>query len=81
VVLAAALRTVAVTKGCRIVPPAARIVGGAEEDLVADVGMLQPDADELEQILRLGPDRQPALVDRRVAEIGVCYEVDWYEVL
>ena len=58
-ILGAAARAVAETKCVRIVPPAAGIVGCAEEDLAADIGMLEADADELRQIVRLDPDRQP----------------------
>src|SRR4051794_9221608 len=35
-----------------------------------DVGMFEPDAAELDQILGLQPDRQPAPVERLVAEIA-----------
>src|SRR5262249_56806435 len=45
--LGAAARPVAVAERRRVVPPAALVIGGAEEDLVADVGMLEADADEL----------------------------------
>src|SRR5262249_53996721 len=52
------------------VPPATRIVGGAVEHLVADIGMLEADTDELHQIVRREPDREPAAIDGRVAEIA-----------
>src|SRR5262245_32108060 len=69
-ILGAALRPVAVAERRRVVPPAALVVGGAEKDLVADAGVLEADADELYQVLWLDPDRQPALVDRRVSDIA-----------
>src|SRR5215217_6684844 len=43
VVLATALGVITETKRRLIVPPAPVVVGGAIEDLVADVGMLEPD--------------------------------------
>src|SRR5262249_57593284 len=42
--LGAALRPIAEAEGGGVVPPAARIVGCAVEDFVADVAMPQPDA-------------------------------------
>ena len=54
-----AARLVAVAVGDAVVPPAARVVGHAVEDLVADVGPLQPDADQLKPGLRASA-RSPA---------------------
>src|SRR5207253_4930609 len=67
-VLAAAGRAVAELIGAMVVPPGAFVVRGAVEDLEMDVGMLQPDAAELHEILRLEPDRQPAVIERHLAE-------------
>ena len=35
-----------------------------------DGGMFQPDAAELHEIIRLEPDREPAVIERHVAEIA-----------
>ena len=43
--------------------------------------MLEPDADELHQVFRLEPDRQAALVERRVAEIADAQAGDAQAVL
>src|SRR5262249_53458436 len=56
-------------EGGRVVPPAARVIGRAIEYLVADLGVLEADADQLQEVLRRDPDRQPTPIDRRVAEI------------
>ena len=64
VVVCAALRVVAEAAGIAVVPPAVRIVGPAVEDLKADVSVLEPDADELHEVLGLEPDRKPPLVER-----------------
>src|SRR5215212_7038160 len=56
VVFATAFGVITETKRRLVVPPAPVVVGGAIEDLVADVGMLEPDANELHEILRLDPD-------------------------
>src|SRR5262249_8555717 len=42
--LALALRMVAVAERRLVIPPPARVVGHAEEDLVADIRVLEPDA-------------------------------------
>src|SRR5215203_6034290 len=70
VVFATALGVITETKRRLIVPPASVVVGGAIEDLVADVGMLEPDTNELHQILGLDPDRQPPPVDRGVGDVA-----------
>src|SRR5205807_6880799 len=41
----------------------------AIDDLVADIGMLEPNPHELGIVARADPDRQPALVDRLLSEI------------
>src|SRR6266852_5431722 len=81
VILGAALRPVAEAKGRAVVPPPARIVRDAVENLVADVRVLEPDADELNEVLRLQPDRQPALVRRRVADVADAQAGDAQAVL
>ena len=43
--------------------------------------MLEPDADELHQVVRLEPDRQPPLVERRVADIADAQAGDAQAVL
>jgi hypothetical protein len=53
-----------------VVPPGALVVGGAIEYLEVNVGMVEPDAAELHQVLRLQPDRKPAMVERHLAEIA-----------
>src|SRR4029077_11734583 len=80
-ILTATGRPVAEAERIRIVPPAARVVGGAEEDLAADVGVLEADADELCQILRRYPYREPAQIDRRIAEIADADRGDAHAVL
>ena len=64
------LRPVAEPLGVRIVVPGTPVVRDAIDDLVADVGMLEPDPDELGIVARADPDRQPALVDRLRPEIA-----------
>jgi hypothetical protein len=56
--------------GAAVVPPCALVVGGAVEDLEAQVGVLQADAHQLGQVLRRYPDRQTALVERLVADVA-----------
>src|ERR1051325_10945998 len=69
-IFGAALRAVAESERGRVVPPAPRVVGGAVDDLVAQLRMLEPDADELHEIVRPDPDRHAAHVERFVAEIA-----------
>ena len=76
-----ALRVVAVAAGIAVVPPTVGIVGDAVEDLVADMGVLQPDADKRHQVLGLEPNRQPPPVGRRVADIADPQTGDAYPVL
>src|SRR6516225_844567 len=64
----AAGRPVAVAERWLVVPPGPFVVGRAEEDLEANVGMLEADADELHEILGLEPDRQPPVIERGIAE-------------
>src|SRR5712691_8845531 len=70
VLLGPALRSVAEAESRAVVPPAACIVGCAVEDFVADVRVLEADADELHEVLRCEPDRQPATVGGRIADIA-----------
>src|SRR5260370_42335213 len=51
---------VAVAERRLVVPPGPFVVGRAEEDLAADVGTLQADADELHPVLGLAPDCEPS---------------------
>src|SRR5262249_55042684 len=53
-----------------VVPPSPRVVGGAVDDLVAQIGVLEADSDELDQILGLDPDRQAPLIDGLVVEVA-----------
>src|SRR5262249_18653259 len=53
-----------------VVPPAPRIGGSAVDPFIAQIGMLETDAQELNQVLRHDPDRQPPLVDRLVADVA-----------
>src|SRR6516164_1795882 len=69
-VLGLAGRTVAQIIGAVIVPPGALVVGGAVEDLEMDGGMFKPDPAELNEVLGLEPDRQPAVIERLLAEIA-----------
>src|SRR5215470_9063631 len=55
-------RLIAEAEGCAVVPPAARIVGGAVEYLIVDVRVFETDAYELQKVLRRDPDRQPTQV-------------------
>src|SRR5205085_8458788 len=70
IVLGAACRPVAVVVSPVVVPPGALVPGGAVEDLEAQVRVLEADADQLDEVFRLHPDRQPALVERLVAEVA-----------
>src|SRR6185437_3334207 len=69
-ILAASGRAIAEVVGAVIVPPRALVVGSAVEDFEMDVGMIEPDPAELHQIFRLQPDREPAVIERLVAEIA-----------
>src|SRR5437588_5207041 len=51
IVLGTAGRPVAVTEGRLVIPPAAFIVGCAEEDLETNVRVIEADAHELHQVL------------------------------
>src|SRR5215813_5007952 len=70
VILRLAGGSIAELMGARIVPPGRRIVRRAVEDLEADIRMLQTDANQLYDILRRDPDRQPAHVERTRADIA-----------
>ena len=69
-VLAFAGRPVAELARPRIVPPRCGIIGRAVENIEADVGMLQHDAEELHDVLRRDPDRQAACIERPRADIA-----------
>ena len=58
------LRPVSEPLGVGIVIPGTPVVGDAVDDLIANIGMLKPDAHELGVVARADPDRQPTLVDR-----------------
>src|SRR5262245_43172251 len=70
VVLRTELRPVAETKCRFVVPEGSHIVRRAEENLVADVGVLKSDAHELDQVLRREPDRQPTPVGRLIGHVA-----------
>src|SRR5450755_856637 len=55
--------------GAMIVPPAPLVERGAVENFEMDVGALEADPAQLHQILGLQPHRQPAVIERLVAEI------------
>ena len=69
-ILGAAGRAIAEIVGAVVVPPGALVVGGAVENLEMDVGMIEPDPAELHEVFRLQPDREPAVIERLVAEIA-----------
>src|SRR4051794_33631667 len=63
-------RAIAEVVGAMVVPPGALVVGGAVQHLEMDVGMLEPDAAQLHEVIRLEPDRKPAVIERDVPEIA-----------
>src|SRR5436190_12664069 len=63
-------RAIAEIVGAVVVPPGTFIVGGAIKHLEMDAGMFEPDAAELHEVIRLEPDRKPAVIERHVAEIA-----------
>src|SRR4051812_25441030 len=69
-ILRAAGRAIAEVVGAVVVPPAALVIRRAVQNLEMDVGMVEPDPAELHQVFRLQPDREPAMVQRFVAEIA-----------
>src|SRR3569833_1018588 len=74
-------RTVAELVGAVIVPPGALVVGRAVQDLEMNVRMVQSDPAELNQVLRLQPDREPAMIERPLAEIADAQTGDLQPVL
>src|SRR5262249_41275659 len=64
------LRAVAEALGVRVVVPRTLIARHAVNDLVADVGVLEPDANELRVVARADPNRQPAFVDGFRSEVA-----------
>src|SRR5207247_224315 len=69
-VFGATLRPITETKRRAIVPPAARVVGHSIKDFITDVRVFEADADQLHQVLRREPDREPAPVGGYVAHIA-----------
>src|SRR5262249_50951218 len=65
-----ALRAVAEASGVAVVPPGRFVVGGAIENFETNVGMLKSNADKLNKVFRLDPDRQSSLVERPVIHIA-----------
>src|SRR5690606_11932552 len=68
-ILGSAGRPVAELQCAGIVPPGAPVVGHAVDHFVDQIRLLESDADQLHEILRFQPDRQPPLVHRLVANI------------
>src|SRR5258706_208874 len=62
--LAVVLRTIAEPLGVRVVVPAALVAGDPVHDLEADAGSVDRDRNELREIARRKPDREPPLVHR-----------------
>src|SRR6267154_3146113 len=79
--LAVVLRTVAEPLGIRVVVPAAPVAGDAVDDLETDVGPVDRDADELREIARRNPDREPALVRRPRSEVADAHAHHFHAVL
>src|SRR6202043_2007875 len=69
-ILGAAGRAIAEVVGAVVVPPRTLVVRGAVEDFEMDVGMIEPNPAKLHQVFRLQPDREPAMIERLVAEIA-----------
>src|SRR6478735_10626631 len=69
-ILGAASRAVSEPPGIAVVPPTSRVVGRPVEDLEMDIGMLKPDANELDEVFRADPDRQPSFIERLVVDIA-----------
>src|SRR5262249_30080844 len=63
-------RPVAKVIGAVVVPPGALVIGRAIENFEMDIGMIEPDPAELNQILWFQPDRQPAMIQRHVSKIA-----------
>src|SRR5262245_49434024 len=70
IILRAAAGAVSVSEGRLVIPPGALVARCAKENLIADVGMLEPDAYELREVFGVDPDRQPPVIDGRIAEIA-----------
>src|SRR5262252_7820953 len=64
-----------------VVPPRPLVVGGAVENFVADVRVLEADAHQLRKVLRLHPDGEAALIDRSVGDIAYAQTGDAQAVL
>src|SRR5690606_5423451 len=79
VVLGAVLGLVAEPVGVGVVPPAALVVGGAVDDLEAEVGAFDADAHEVGEVARADPDAEAAAVDgphRHVADADRHHALD-----
>lgn len=70
VVLGFTPRPIPEPESSAVVPPAPRVVRYAVKNLVANIRVLEADANELDKILRREPDRKPTRIDRRVTEIS-----------
>src|SRR5271166_2992665 len=70
VFLGAPGRPVAIAERRLVVPPSPFVVGDAEEDLEADIGMLETDPHERNEVLGLEPDREAAVIDGGIAEVA-----------
>src|SRR5258708_40099768 len=62
-ILGFATGTVAELMGARVVPPGCSVVRRPVEDFEADVRMLQPNLDQLDNIFRRDPDREAPHVE------------------
>src|SRR5262245_55106324 len=69
-VLRLAGRAVAKGIGAAIVPPGALVERGPVENFIFELGMFKPDADQLHKVLRGEPNRQPALIERLLAQVA-----------
>src|ERR1700738_4720081 len=69
-ILGAAGRAIAEVGGAVIVPPGALVIRRAVENFEMDIGMIEPDPAQLYQVFRLEPDREPAMIQRLVAEVS-----------
>ena len=58
------LRPIAEAMGVGIVVPRALVAGDAVDDLVADIGMLKANTDQLGQVARADPNREATAIDR-----------------
>src|SRR3977135_3186555 len=80
-ILGASGRAIAEIVGAVIVPPRSLVIRRTVEDFEMDVGMIETDPAQLHQVFRLQPDREPAMIQRLVAEIADPYTGDAQPVL